>query len=165
MWWTRIEGNESVVEMRVQSKWLVSYQMNKLLVLPNHAEQFHLMKLYFILDVSLELYQLMKVLTPVLDKVAKKAFRPFPIIVFNIKILQRIWICIFFRSLDLSFNLIKVIENLGCLTKLKKLYLVQNKVSKIEGLQNLSQLEMLELGANKIRVSTKLVVIQHTAWR
>jgi len=60
----------------------------------------------------------------------------------------------FFRSLDLSFNLIKVIENLGCLTKLKKLYLVQNKVSKIEGLQNLSQLEMLELGANKIRVST-----------
>ena len=63
--------------------------MNKLLVLPNHAEQF-LMKLYFILDVSLELYQLMKVLTPVLDKVAKKAFRPFPIIVFNIKILQRI---------------------------------------------------------------------------
>ena len=68
-----------------------------------------------------------------------------------------------FRSLDLSFNLIKVVENLGCLTKLKKLYLVQNKVSKIEGLQNLSQLEMLELGANKIRVSTKLVVIQHTA--
>ena len=60
----------------------------------------------------------------------------------------------FFRTLDLSFNLIKVIENLGCLTKLKKLYLVQNKVSKIEGLQNLSQLEMLELGANKIRVST-----------
>ena len=68
-----------------------------------------------------------------------------------------------FRSLDLSFNLIKVVENLECLTKLKKLYLVQNKVSKIEGLQNLSQLEMLELGANKIRVSTKLVVIQHTA--
>lgn len=61
---------------------------------------------------------------------------------------------VFFRSLDLSFNLIKVIENLGCLTKLKKLYLVQNKVSKVEGLQNFSQLEMLELGANKIRVST-----------
>ena len=52
--------------------------MNKILVLPNHAEQFHLMKLYFILDVSLELYQL-----PVLDKVAKKAFRPFPVIIFN----------------------------------------------------------------------------------
>lgn len=32
------------------------------------------MKLYFILDVSLELYRLMKVLTPDLDKVAKKAF-------------------------------------------------------------------------------------------
>ena len=52
----------------------------------------------------------------------------------------------------MSFNLIKVIENLGCLTKVTKLYLVQNKVSKIEGLQNLSQLEMVELGANKIRV-------------
>ena len=48
--------------------------MNKLLVLPNHAEQFHHMKLYFILDVSLELYRLMKVLTPDLDKVAKKTF-------------------------------------------------------------------------------------------
>lgn len=48
--------------------------MNKLLVLPNHAEQFHLMKLYFILDVSLEFYRLMKVLTPDLDKVAKKTF-------------------------------------------------------------------------------------------
>ena len=57
----------------------------------------------------------------------------------------------------MSFNLIKVIENLGCLTKLTKLYLVQNKVSKIEGLQNLSQLEMLELGANKIRVSVTTV--------
>ena len=61
----------------------------------------------------------------------------------------------FFRTLDLSFNLIKTIENLGCLTKVKKLFLVSNKISKIEGLQNLSQLEMIELGANKIRVSTK----------
>lgn len=155
MWWTRIEGNESVVEMRVQSKWLVSCQMNKLLVLPNHAEQFHLMKPYFILDVSLELYRLMKVLTPDLDKVAISKYQ-------NLTKNMNLY-C--FRSLDLSFNLIKVVENLGCLTKLKKLYLVQNKVSKIEGLQNLSQLEMLELGANRIRVSTNLVVIQHTAWR
>ena len=65
------------------------------------------------------------------------------------------FLCIFFRTLDLSFNLIKTIENLGCLTKVKKLFLVSNKISKIEGLQNLSQLEMTELGANKIRVSTK----------
>ena len=52
--------------------------MNKLLVLPNHAEQFHLMKLNFMLHgVSLRFYQLkiMKVVTtPDLDKVAKKVF-------------------------------------------------------------------------------------------
>ena len=59
---------------------------------------------------------------------------------------------LFFRILDLSFNLIKTIQNIDSLTKLKKLFLVQNKISTIEGLQNLSQLEMLELGANKIRV-------------
>lgn len=53
----------------------------------------------------------------------------------------------------MSFNLIKTIENLGCLVKVTKLFLVSNKISKIEGLQNLLQLEMLELGANKIRVS------------
>lgn len=49
--------------------------MNIMLVKPNHAEQLHLMKLVFILD-ELELYQLkiMKVITPDLDKVAKKAF-------------------------------------------------------------------------------------------
>ena len=58
--------------------------------------------------------------------------------------------------MDLSFNLIKMIENLECLTKVKKLFLVSNKISKIEGLQNLLQLEMIELGANKIRVSVKL---------
>ena len=62
--------------------------------------------------------------------------------------------CVFFvfRSLDLSFNLIKTIENLNSLSKLKKLFFVQNKISKIVGLQSLQQLEMLELGANKIRV-------------
>lgn len=57
----------------------------------------------------------------------------------------------------MSFNLIKIIENLGFLTKVKTLFLVSNKISKIEGLQNLTQLEMVELGANKIRVSTKTV--------
>lgn len=61
-----------------------------------------------------------------------------------------------FRSLDLSFNLIKTIQNLNSLSKLKKLFLVQNKISKIVGLQNLQQLEMLELGANKIRVRVQL---------
>ena len=49
--------------------------MNVMLVKPNHTEQLHLMKLDFILD-GLELYQLkiMKVITPDLDKVAKKVF-------------------------------------------------------------------------------------------
>ena len=65
---------------------------------------------------------------------------------------------IFFRNLDLSFNLMKTVENLGCLTKLKKLFLVSNKISKIEGLQDLMQLEMVELGANKIRVSIKTMI-------
>ena len=75
---------------------------------------------------------------------------------YQISVLQPVLniLCIF-RSLDLSFNLIKTIENLGCLTKVKKLFLVSNKISKIEGLQDLTQLEMVELGANKIRVGMK----------
>ena len=55
-------------------------------------------------------------------------------------------------SLDLSFNRVKHIRNLDCLTKLRELYLVQNKISKIEGLEHLQSLTCLELGANRIRV-------------
>ena len=60
------------------------------------------------------------------------------------------------RTLDLSFNLIKCMENLSCLRCLKKLYFVQNKISKIEGVEELAELDMIELGANKIRVSRLL---------
>ena len=55
-------------------------------------------------------------------------------------------------SLDLSFNKIKRIRNLGHLNKLRELYFVQNKISKIEGLEEMKDLTCLELGANRIRV-------------
>ena len=86
-----------------------------------------------------------------LKEILKCQHRPYFV---ALAVMNKINLCIF-RTLDLSFNLIKTIENLGCLTKVKKLFLVSNKISKIECLQNLSQLEMIELGANKIRVSTK----------
>jgi Leucine-rich repeat (LRR) protein len=57
------------------------------------------------------------------------------------------------RILDLSFNRISKIENIGHLVKLRRLFLVQNKISKIENLSTLVNLEMLELGSNRIRVS------------
>ena len=59
---------------------------------------------------------------------------------------------IFYRTLDLSFNTIRVIENLTALVELEELYLIQNNIAKIEGLTMLSSLTSLELGANKIRV-------------
>ena len=62
-------------------------------------------------------------------------------------------ISLLYRILDLSFNAIKVVENLEALVQLEKLYLVQNSISKIENMTTLSSITMLELGANKIRVS------------
>lgn len=59
---------------------------------------------------------------------------------------------LYFRTLDLSFNTVKVMENLTALVELEELYLIQNNISKIEGLTMLSSLTSLELGANKIRV-------------
>ena len=59
---------------------------------------------------------------------------------------------IFYRNLDLSFNAIKVMENLTALVELEELYLIQNNISKIDSLTMLSSLTTLELGANKIRV-------------
>ena len=59
-----------------------------------------------------------------------------------------------FRSLDLSFNRLTKIENLGNLTRLRKLFLIHNKITKMENLDHLVNLEMLELGSNRIRVNT-----------
>jgi len=63
----------------------------------------------------------------------------------------------YFRILDLSFNRILKIENLGNLRKLKKLFLVQNKIAKIENLEMLTELTMLELGSNRIKVSSTIL--------
>ena len=63
------------------------------------------------------------------------------------------------RSLDLSFSKIRVIENIGHLTKLINLYFVQNKISKIQNLDTLINVTNLELGANRIRVCMLIVVI------
>ncbi|KAH9826939.1 protein phosphatase 1 regulatory subunit SDS22-like [Teratosphaeria destructans] len=54
-------------------------------------------------------------------------------------------------SLDLSYNKLKHIKNLGTLKKLDHIYLVQNRISKIENLHALTQLVYLELGANRIK--------------
>jgi len=58
------------------------------------------------------------------------------------------------RILDLSFNRIRKIQNIGHLKQLKKLFLCANKITKIENLEELEGLELLELGDNKIRVMT-----------
>ena len=57
------------------------------------------------------------------------------------------------RSLDLSFNHIRVIDGLSLLTNLTDLYLINNKLTKIESLSALTNLTMLELGSNRLRVS------------
>lgn len=54
------------------------------------------------------------------------------------------------RHLDLSFNLIRTIQNIPA--TLLDLYLIQNKISIIENLGHLKQLTTLELGGNRIRV-------------
>lgn len=61
------------------------------------------------------------------------------------------------RTLDLSFNRIRKIENLDRLLNLKKLFLPANKIAKIENLDQLVNLELLELGDNKIRVFLHLL--------
>ncbi|XBW36861.1 hypothetical protein QEN19_002440 [Hanseniaspora menglaensis] len=53
--------------------------------------------------------------------------------------------------LDLSFNKIGKINNLGKLVNLKELYLIENGINKIENLENLVNLEILELGGNEIQ--------------
>ena len=65
-----------------------------------------------------------------------------------------------FRSLDLSFNLLRSIRELVddspdspfAYPHLDHLYLIQNKLSKIEGVRHRTGLDYLELGGNRIRV-------------
>jgi len=53
------------------------------------------------------------------------------------------------KNLDLSFNLIRHIENIESLNSLENLYLVQNKIKEI-GILKKKDLKMLELGGNRI---------------
>lgn len=53
--------------------------------------------------------------------------------------------------LDLSFNEVRRIENVGHLSHLRELYLVSNRIKKIAGLEGLSKLRLLELGSNSLR--------------
>lgn len=56
------------------------------------------------------------------------------------------------RELDVSYNEVRRIENVGHLGALKRLFLANNKIKVIANLEGLPLLEMLELGANRIRV-------------
>eukprot|EP00455_Lapot_gusevi_P007724 TRINITY_DN13300_c0_g1_i4.p1 TRINITY_DN13300_c0_g1~~TRINITY_DN13300_c0_g1_i4.p1 ORF type:complete len:354 (+),score=70.16 TRINITY_DN13300_c0_g1_i4:73-1134(+) len=58
--------------------------------------------------------------------------------------------------LDISFNGIRVIENLEGLAQLRELYLAHNKITTISGLQHLNNLTLLELGSNRIRTIENL---------
>lgn len=77
------------------------------------------------------------------------------------------WLC---RTLDLSFNSIRKMENLSCLTKLSELYLANNRISVItEELHSLLGLTTLELGSNGIRVRSRypahsLSVVSEPSW-
>lgn len=69
-----------------------------------------------------------------------------------------------YRSLDLSFNLLRSISPLDDLSptslyaypKLDHLYLIQNKLSKIEGVKHRTSLVYLEFGGNRIRTIENL---------
>lgn len=61
-----------------------------------------------------------------------------------------------FRSLDLSFNLLRKVpaDQLDTLKAIKVLYFIQNKISRIEGLEGVAEtLTSVEFGGNKLRVS------------
>lgn len=54
------------------------------------------------------------------------------------------------QRLDLSFNKIRTIQNLGQLVELEELFFVQNKIEEIKGLENLVNVKNLELGGNRV---------------
>ena len=53
--------------------------------------------------------------------------------------------------LDLSFNLIEVIEGLDKLTKITDLSLYSNRIKKLSGLENLCKLNVFSFGKNLIK--------------
>uniref|UniRef100_A0A1I7TWL9 Protein HIRA n=1 Tax=Caenorhabditis tropicalis TaxID=1561998 RepID=A0A1I7TWL9_9PELO len=57
---------------------------------------------------------------------------------------------IFFRNLSLRWNLLKRIENIGCLESLTHLNLNDNQIEKIENLDTLINLEFLDVSYNRI---------------
>ena len=67
------------------------------------------------------------------------------------------------RSLDMSFNRVRVVEGLSPLVNLRELYLIQNKITQLQGLECLTSLTMLELGSNRIRVGGWWA--GHDGWR
>lgn len=63
-----------------------------------------------------------------------------------------------YRSLDLSFNLLRKVpaDQLDTLKAIKILYFIQNKISHIDGLNGVADtLESVEFGGNKLRVGHK----------
>lgn len=71
----------------------------------------------------------------------------------NVQIPAVFWfVIVICRQLDVSFNLLRKIEGLDCLTKIKKLFLLHNKITSIANLDQMTSLQMLELGSNRIRV-------------
>uniref|UniRef100_A0A8C2ECK3 Protein phosphatase 1, regulatory (inhibitor) subunit 7 n=1 Tax=Cyprinus carpio TaxID=7962 RepID=A0A8C2ECK3_CYPCA len=67
-----------------------------------------------------------------------------------------LFVVVICRQLDVSFNLLRKIEGLDCLTKIKKLFLLHNKITSIANLDQMTSLQMLELGSNRIRVIENL---------
>ena len=55
------------------------------------------------------------------------------------------------RSFNLSYNRIRELENMECLSNMRELVITQNLISKINGLQKMSNLKTLNLSYNKIK--------------
>ena len=64
------------------------------------------------------------------------------------------------RVLDLSYNNVRIIENLDIPT-LEVLFLTENKITKIQNLDKLPNLKQLELGSNRIRKIENLENLPH----
>ena len=54
-------------------------------------------------------------------------------------------------TLDISFNVIRDMAPVACLTNLTELYIANNKITQIKGLEGMGRLKTLDLGANRLR--------------